>query len=285
MIKKILVGDIGGTNTTLGIFNLKDETLSKIKEIKTKDLNIELELSNMLKEDEVEGISLAVAGHIQKGFVKMTNLPKNFSSKILSKKMNLDVLIINDFEALGFYAKSISKSARNLVLGAGTGLGKVLVYNNKDVISSEGSHQDFPFKIGEEKLKEFFYKKLKRNAEYDDLISGRGLSLIKEFHAKKKLSLNESNPQLMFLHKDEDINKKTIADFSKFYGRFIKNSAIDFLPDQILVTGGIARKNPWILKNDEFKEELNYRFIKKPKISLLKDKYASLKGAGFAFNQ
>ena len=279
LVKKLLVGDVGGTNTVLGIYDSNNNSLGRIKKLRTIDLKIESEISNFLEDEKIEGVSLAVAGPVKNGFVKMTNVSKNFSSRGLSKKTGLDVLLLNDFEALGFYAKKRGES-KALVVGAGTGLGKVFVLDN--VHCSECAHQLFPFLNSEEKLKDFFFKKLKRFPEYDDLVSGKGLVLLKQFHAKKNLSLEEKSPKNIFLESDAS-SKKAVKDFSKFYGRFIKNSYVDFLPDKIFIAGGIARKHPSILKSEGFSEELVHRFFKKPKISLLKDEYAPLFGAGFAF--
>ncbi len=278
MIKKIIVGDVGGTTTTLGIYTTKKNTLTNIKEYKTKDINLESEILNNLT-PEIKGISLAVAGPIINGKVDMTNTNKKISDKNLMKKTKLDVLLINDFEALGYYVKE-QGAKKTMVIGAGTGLGKVIVLD--EVICSEGGHEEFPFIKGEEKLKEFFYKKLKRVPEYEDLISGKGLSLIKEFHCKK-INKIDLQPKNIFSNKEDKINKKTIDDFSKFYGRFIKNSHVSFLTKNIFIAGGIVRKNPEILKSTEFIRELTHRFIKKPKLTLIRDKYAGLKGAGSAF--
>ena len=280
MANELVVGDVGGTNTTLGIFNFYNKKLSSIVKVKTKDLDLNLELSNLVKNNDVSGISLAVAGPIVNSSVEMTNTSKKFSSKALSKKFNLDVLLLNDFEALGFYVKNIGEN-HALVVGAGTGLGKVLVLDN--VISSEGGNQDFPFFASESKLNDFFSKKLNRIPEYEDLISGKGLSMLKEFHSKNKVSSLSLSPENIFLNKDNALNKKVINDFSRFYARFIKNAYSDFLPSKVFVAGGIARRNPSILKSSFFSSEIKHRYLKKPKIVLIKDKYAGLVGAGFAF--
>jgi glucokinase len=280
MAKKLVVGDIGGTNTTLGIFNVYNKKLSNIVKVKTKDLDLDLELSNLVKNKDISGISLAVAGPVVNSSVSMTNTSKKFSSKVLSKKFGLDVLLLNDFEALGFYVKSLGDN-NALVVGAGTGLGKVLVLDK--VIASEGGNQDFPFFASENKLNDFFSKKLNRVPEYEDLISGAGLSLLKEFHSGNKLSSSSLNPENIFLKRDDSLNKKVINDFSRFYARFIKNAYSDFLPSKVFVAGGIARRNPDILKSSFFSSQLKHRFLKKPKIVLIKDNYAGLIGASFAF--
>lgn len=280
MTKKLLVGDIGGTNTTLGVFNPLNNKLFNIKNLITKESNIEKEIKCFIDKYSIDGVSLALAGPVIKGDVKLTNVDKKFSSKKLTKKLGIDVLLLNDFEALGYYAKNLGIK-KGAVVGAGTGLGKVII--DDVVVNSEGGRADFPFEEDEEKLRKFITKKLKRHPEYDDLVSGRGISLLKEFHAGEKLKKEELKPENIFIKKNNVLNKKVINDFSKFYARFIRNTYKEFLPEKILIAGGIARKNPWILRNKEFESELEKELLRKCELEIIKDKNAGLRGAGFAF--
>ncbi|MCC7574645.1 glucokinase [Candidatus Woesearchaeota archaeon] len=277
MVKKLLVGDVGGTNTFLGVIQGSD--LLKVKEFKTKNVVIYEELSNFLDEYDVKGVSLAVAGPVINGRVSLSNVDKIISSKKLSDLVKQDVLLLNDFEALGFFVKD--KTSKGLVIGAGTGLGKVVVSDK--VMGTEGGGVDFPFFSGEENIKDFFSKKLKRHPSYEDLVSGRGLSMLKQYYVKKNRVLsNNFSPSDIFSNNKDVVNKKVIKDFSKFYGRFVKNSSLELLPDKVFIAGGIARKNPEIIKSEEFLNELSV-LSKKPRVSLIKDKYAGLKGAASAF--
>jgi len=277
VVKKLLVGDVGGTNTFLGVIQGSD--LLKVKEFKTKNVVIYEELSNFLDEYDVKGVSLAVAGPVINGRVSLSNVDKIISSKKLSDLVKQDVLLLNDFEALGFFVKD--KTSKGLVIGAGTGLGKVVVSDK--VMGTEGGGVDFPFFSGEENIKDFFSKKLKRHPSYEDLVSGRGLSMLKQYYVKKNRVLsNNFSPSDIFSNNKDVVNKKVIKDFSKFYGRFVKNSSLELLPDKVFIAGGIARKNPEIIKSEEFLNELSV-LSKKPRVSLIKDKYAGLKGAASAF--
>ena len=272
-----MVGDVGGTNTFLGVIQGSD--LLKVKEFKTKNVVIYEELSNFLDEYDVKGVSLAVAGPVINGRVSLSNVDKIISSKKLSDLVKQDVLLLNDFEALGFFVKD--KTSKGLVIGAGTGLGKVVVSDK--VMGTEGGGVDFPFFSGEENIKDFFSKKLKRHPSYEDLVSGRGLSMLKQYYVKKNRVLsNNFSPSDIFSNNKDVVNKKVIKDFSKFYGRFVKNSSLELLPDKVFIAGGIARKNPEIIKSEEFLNELSV-LSKKPRVSLIKDKYAGLKGAASAF--
>lgn len=278
-MKKVLVGDVGGTNTFLGVFDYANNKIIKKCELNTKRDDVLFEISNLLEADEFEGVSLALAGSVFGDVVSLSNVNKKFSRSVLQKKLGIDVFFINDFEALGYYVRGAGVS-KGLVVGAGTGLGKTFVYN--DVIPSEGGDADFPFHKGEEKLKDFFFKRLRRHPSYEDLVSGEGIVNLNLFHSK---NLRKKNvlPEDVFLNKNKLANKKTIRDFSKFYGRFIRNSCLDFFPSEVFVAGGIARKNPWILSSDEFKQELSLNNPCNVKVSLIKDKYAGMMGAGIAF--
>ena len=278
-MKKILVGDIGGTNTRLGVFTTNTKKISKIKRFETNK-DVEDEIKKMLSQEKLQGISLGLAGPLKNNEVKFTNKDLTISSKNLKKKTGLDAFLLNDFEALGYYAKK-QETKKRLVLGAGTGLGKVFV--TKEVMSSEGGCMDFPFRKGEEKIRDFFQKKLKKTPDYDSIVSGKGISTIKQFLSKKAQKKEELEPKNIFLNKEKNINKKTILLFSKFYGRFVKNCYIDFLPEEILLAGGIVRKNPWIIKTKEFQDEIKHELIKKENIKIIRDEYAGLKGVGIAF--
>ena len=280
MNEKILVGDIGGTHTRLGFYDVKTKKITNYTKFSTKKYDIEQEIINLAKKHQIKGISIGAAGPVINKTVELTNVNKKISTTNLSKKTKTKVLIINDFDALGYYVKK-KETKKSLVIGAGTGLGKVFVSDK--ILSSEGGFMDAPFYKSEEELQKFIQKKTKKHPNYESLVSGNGLKHIKEFYAGKKLEKEEIKPENIFKNNKDKTNIKTIKTFSKFYGRFIKNSYLDFLPETVYIAGGIARKNPEILKSKEFKQEIEHEVIKKPKIILIQDKYASLIGAGLAF--
>ncbi len=280
MRDKILVGDIGGTNSRVGI--VENNKILSAKKFPTTKENLEKHLKEYIKKYKIKGVCLACAGPKNENQIKLTNNDLILNKKRLKKKLGKEVILINDFEALGYYAK-YKKVKKGLVIGAGTGLGKVFV--DKNVTSSEGGEVEIPFKLKEKEYQEYFTKKCKKAPTYECLVSGNGLINLKKFHSKKKLKKTEIEPENIFLNKKEKTNEKTIRDFSKFLGRFIKNSYIDFNCEKILLAGGIIKKHPWIIKNKEFVEELKQDFMKQPKITIIKEKHPALVGAYVAYKE
>jgi len=204
----ILGGDIGGTNTNLGIFGIKNNVSAlllsfhfKSKELKGLHYAVNEALDYFQKNFKIKIMNscFAVAGVLapNKESAQMTNSKWNVSKKILSKKSILKkIILINDFEAVGYginmlarkdiiqikKAKKIPK-AQILVIGAGTGLGKTtLVYNERDKsyapLPSEAGHSDFPAQSKKEfGLVNSIKKRMKAkaNVSYEMVLSGQGL--------------------------------------------------------------------------------------------------------------
>ena len=215
----LLAGDIGGTNTNLGIFGIKNKLpillLSfhfKSKELKNlySAINETLEYIQKNYKIKIFKACLAVAGvlSLDKNSAKITNVQWDISKNGLFKKTKLKkIILVNDFEAVGYGINMLAKNdiipikkgkkipkAPILVIGAGTGLGKAtLVYNEQDKsyapLPSEAGHSDFPAQNKEEiKLINFIknLNKTKQNASYEQVLSGQGLTNIYLFLRKSK---------------------------------------------------------------------------------------------------
>lgn len=210
--KFILGGDIGATNTHLGMFGVINKSADLIVSFhfKNKDMNSAYEainfVLNLIKSDykiKIENASLGIAGALspRKETAKMTNLVWEISKKELMRKTKLKkIILMNDFEAVGYAVNSLGKNdvaaiknakkiqkAPILVIGAGTGLGKaILLYDkNKDSyfpVSSESGNSDFAAQDDEDfKLIRFMRQKMKGNISYEDFLSGKGIINIFNF--------------------------------------------------------------------------------------------------------
>ncbi len=215
----ILGGDIGGTNTSLGIFGIKDNLpqllLSfhfKSSELKGLEEAINETLENVAKNHgiKISKACIAVAGVLssKKDFVKVTNLRWDISKNILLKKTKLKKIeLINDFQAVGYGINMLGRKdvatikkgvnipkATILVIGAGTGLGKTaMIYDEYSKsylpLHSEAGHGDFPAQSKEELgLVNFIkiQKKIKQNVSYEQVLSGQGLENVYLFLRKNK---------------------------------------------------------------------------------------------------
>lgn len=206
----ILGGDIGGTNSRLGVFGLKNvfpELLVSFacKSTEIRDFHGAInEVLSLAKEEHNLTITKAcfgVAGVVSpdRKSAEIRKLGCSLSSKSLVKKTSLkQAIFINDFQAIGYGINMVKKSqlavikkgskaprSNILVIGAGTGLGKSLLIfdENKKFyqpIASEGGHTDFPAQTAEEiKIVEFIKKHMNiRSVPYERMLSGPGLGNI-----------------------------------------------------------------------------------------------------------
>lgn len=215
----ILGGDIGGTNTNLGIFGIKNKFPKLLvsfhfKSKRLKDLYsaIDETMKFVLKNYKIKitKCCLGVAGALsyKRDYVHLTNANLDFSVKVSTKKLGLkNILLINDFEAVGYGINMLNKEdiaiikegkkvakAPILVIGAGTGLGKTLLIHNEKYnlympLPSEVHHSDFAAQTEFElKLVNFIkkHRKIKQNIINGEILSGQGLTNIYLFLRKNK---------------------------------------------------------------------------------------------------
>ena len=325
----ILGGDIGGTNTNLGIFGIKNNLLKLIlsfhfnsKEL--KDLHSAVnETLDYIKKNYGMNITKAcfgIAGVLsyKKDYAKITNVKWNVSKNILLKKTKLKkILLINDFEAIGYGMNMLTKKdiivikkaqkipkATLIVIGAGTGLGKTtLIYNeaHKSYVPmhSEAGHSDFAAQNQFElELIKFIrrHKRIKQNISYELVLSGQGLINIYLFLRKTRKfketiytrEIDESKNQPELISKYRSIDETCGAVFKTFktiYAKFAKNFALDALPfGGVYVAGGIAQKNKEIFDR-KFVRIFGHNYkieevLKKIPIYLISNYNVGLLGAG-----
>ena len=327
----ILGGDIGGTNTNLGIFGIKNDFPTLLlsfhfKSKRLKDLysaiNETMKYTLQNYKIKITECCLGIAGALsyKRDYVRVTNANLDFSKKVSLKKTDLkDILLMNDFEAVGYginmlnrkdvytikKAKKIEK-APIVVIGAGTGLGKTtLIYNeNYNMyipLPSEVHHSDFAVQSKFElDLADFIkkYRKIRQNISNGDILSGDGLANIyfflrmskkyKETPYTGEIDKSYSKPELISKYRKIDITcKETFEIFKKIYARVAKNLALDAMSlGGVYIAGGIAPKNKDIFDKEFVRIfEDNQRMVnilKEIPIYLILNYNVGLLGAGFA---
>ena len=327
----ILGGDVGGTNTNLGVFGVKNNfpalLLSfhfKTKMLKRLSYAVNEALAYLQKNYKIKitKACIAVAGVIssKRDHAVTQNVSWNISKKELLKKTRLnDVVLINDFEAVGYginmlrnndiilikKAQKIPK-APIVVIGAGTGLGKTtLIYNEHfesySPLPSEAGHSDFPAQSKEDlDLINFIkkHRKIKASVPYEGVLSGRGLENIYLFLRKnkkfpttkytKEIDKSKNNPELISKYRKIDKTcNEVFRIFKIIYARFARNIAIDSIArGGVYIAGGIAPKNRDIFDMEFVKAfEDNYKLaylLKKMPIYLITNYDVGLLGSGFA---
>ena len=193
----VLAGDIGGTKTNLGVFQMgktrpspkKMETYSS-----TDAANLEDIIGRFLEKHKAKIASacFGVAGPVQGGRSKTTNLPWTISENSIKKRFKWNhVTLINDLIATAYaiplltnmelHALNEAKGgkAQNLGLVApGTGLGMALLIwaENKYIpVASEGGHSDFgPNDLMEAELWAYLYERWD-HVSVERVLSGSGL--------------------------------------------------------------------------------------------------------------
>lgn len=240
----VLGGDVGGTNTSIGIFGIKNKKSELIFSFRFKSKELSglhdavKEVMSYAEENHKINVSkacFAVAGLLSpdKENSKVTNVKWDVSKKSLLRKTSLrKICIMNDFEAIGYgifmlgskNLKAIKKAKRAekapiLIIGAGTGLGKsTLIYDNSSKtyipLPSEAGHSDFAAQTREElDLADFVrkYKKISGNVTYEQVLSGPGLINIYMFLRKSgKLKATKFTKEI-----DGNPNPELISKYRK----------------------------------------------------------------------
>lgn len=193
----VLAGDIGGTKTNLGLFQM-GKTRPSPKEMETYSSreapDLEHIIGRFLDKHKVTIASacFGVAGPVQGGRSKTTNLPWTISENSIKKRFKWNhVILINDLTATAyaiplltnreFHALNKAKGEKGQNFGLvapGTGLGMALliwVENKYIPVASEGGHADFgPNDLMEAELWAYLYERWD-HVSVERVLSGSGL--------------------------------------------------------------------------------------------------------------
>ncbi|MFQ6011617.1 MAG: glucokinase [Nitrososphaerales archaeon] len=199
----LLAGDVGGTKTNLGIFTPDNGWRHPIAEVTFKSTNfstLEAMLREFLDSEKVvvRHVSLGVAGPVDNGKARITNLNWTLEDRKLRKALDLDsVRLINDLEAIAYRVPSLGKSdlktvnkgksvpeGSKAIVAPGTGLGEAFLTWDEDrysVHASEGGHSDFaPSSPLEIDLLRYLQARFGQ-ASFERACSGPGMRNIHEF--------------------------------------------------------------------------------------------------------
>jgi len=180
--------------------------------------------------------------------------------------------LLNDFAAQAFACRSravrdakvlqasrsdaqITAGGTVAVIGAGTGLGHcALVPDGRGghlAVPSEAGHVAFPF-VGDKEHAYGEYVRRVTNLAYchgDAVVSGPGLSRLHAFLTGEVLTPAALSPQL-------PSHPRTVEWFARFYARAARNYALTVLSlGGLYISGGVAAKNPQLVKHPAFLEE------------------------------
>ncbi|MDH4231482.1 MAG: glucokinase [Nitrospirota bacterium] len=314
-MKNILTADIGGTNSRFAHFTIGiDGKVSLVESIwlNTAEAGSFPELIDNLKKSffsfKAKGsdiVVMAVAGPVENKVkskppliawgIDLSNAEKDFGFK--------RCILINDFIAQAFASRSPIgeaaekilpgspvKDAATAVIGAGTGLGKAVIMENRRggyiAFPSEGGHTNFPF-VSE---REFEYQRflLKERDEHyitgNTVVSGQGLSYLHHFLSGRKLEPSE-------VVREFPQYPETLEWASRFYARVCRNYVLETLAmGGLYVAGGVAAKSPEILTHSAFEQEFRSSdtlsaLLAKIPVSLIRDENSGLWGGAMLARQ
>ncbi len=231
----------------------------------------------------IETACFALAGPIVGRRVRLTNLPWEIDSDVLAQRLGIaHVRFINDFAAVGHGIPSLApeelqclQSGRPVehgvrgVLGAGTGLGMVLMVwtgNAYRVVPSEGGNADFaPVNEVQSRLWTYLSHRLER-VWCGALLSGRGLERIYQFLGEAdtlRLRTSGGRAEDSPLGAAEITRRavegsdpravSTVNLFLEIYGAVAGNLALTLMAHGgIYVAGGIAPRMASLFKDSVF---------------------------------
>ena len=260
----ILVGDVGGTKTLLGLAQggelLVDRRYANADFAGFADV-----LAAFLAETQADPTAigtgcLAVAGPVADDArsARLTNLPWAIASEDLSRRFGLPPLdLANDFAAAALGAVTASAehlvtlqggdpdtSAPRLVVGAGTGLGMAIVLPQDETwrtIAGEGGHVAFAPADEQQAALWAFLSQRHGRVTWERVASGPGLAAIHEF-----LDGSRELPEVIASRAMDDATSSARSSLNLFlaaYGAFAGDMALACLArGGVYLAGGIAAK-------------------------------------------
>lgn len=281
-----IAGDIGGTKTHLALFDNKNpQHILKQKKYPSQNFaSLEEIVFDFLKdENPINTGCFGIAGPIENGRCRATNLPWFIDAEEMAKKLNISkVYLINDLEAnawgLGWLKEEellILNEGRKDSIGnqaliaAGTGLGEAGMYwdgNKHHPFPCEGGHCDFG-PSDEEQIELWRYLKGQyKHVSYERILSGPGLISLykflihtgreKEAESTKQAMLVDNPSKIITdkaLSKECKVCERALDLFVYIYGEEAGNLALKLLSlGGLFIGGGIAPKIMSVMKQGLF---------------------------------
>lgn len=308
---RILVGDIGGTNSRFAVYD--GSSIGRLELY----LNTDVEQIDDLVADlvnrnpDVAGVSIGIAGPVQDQTVRMINFDWTLSGTNLSHRLDKPVLLLNDFHAQAYAVPHLSPKSwisldeipqperRNIaVIGAGTGLGEAMcVWTGEDwfPVAGEGSHVRFGPK--DERQIQVLIKLLERwpdHVSVERIVSGPGIinvyDVLRGDMASHPLVSDSDNPAAaiskLALEKSCPIAIETIDMFVDVLADEAASLALKCAAGSVYISGGIPPKILPIVKarfRDAFHRKGRYRnYMQGVPIRIVTEPYLGLMGAGIA---
>jgi glucokinase len=199
----ILAGDLGGTKSNLGLFDVKDGKLTQVafKRYASREHGGLEEIAHDFLNGhaaQVSAASFGIAGPVVNNRVQATNIPWIVDGAKVAQEFHLKhVRLLNDLEATAYGIEVLDgtqletlhpgvpvPNANSVVLSAGTGLGEGVMFwdgTRHLPMSTEAGHTDFaPNTDQQADLWKFLRKKFEF-VSTEKILSGGGFQRVHEF--------------------------------------------------------------------------------------------------------
>jgi len=285
----ILAGDIGGTSTRLGLFEVRHKRLEPVRTevFQSRDYRGLSQIVLAFWGSECPGVESAcfgIAGPVVKGRVAGPNLAWETHDQTLSRELSIrSVKLINDLEANAHGIPALKAEdlvtlqegdpnarGNRAVISVGTGLGEAgLFWDGRTHIpfACEGGHADFaPRDDLEAELLSYLRAKFGR-VSYERVLSGKGQLLLYEF--LRDVKGRQENPKVAAEMQSGDasavISRAGLAEacdlcvealnwYVSLYGAETGNLALKMMATGgMYLGGGVAPKIIRKLQEDAFR--------------------------------
>jgi glucokinase len=312
----ILAGDLGGTKSNLGLFDVQQGKLVRVARKRytsheypgLKDITADFLSQNGAK---VTASSFGIAGPVVDNTVRATNLPWVIDGAEMAEFLGLKyVRLVNDLEATSYgigvmepsdlevlYPGVTEPHATQVVIAAGTGLGEGVLYwdGQKHVpVATESGHADFSPSSDQQADLWKFLKKKNDFVSSEQILSGRGFQNIHEFLSPYDKhvgfdSTTDPAPEITrrALTGECPVCVATVNLWIEIYGSEAGNFALRTLArGGIYVAGGIAVKILPKLKEGRFAAAVRHKekledYLAKIPITVVLNEDCPLMGAAF----
>ncbi|HXZ11395.1 MAG TPA: glucokinase [Candidatus Sulfotelmatobacter sp.] len=313
----ILAGDLGGTKSNLGLFDVQQGKLVRTahKRYTSREHSGLAEMAkDFLHENpaNVTAASFGIAGPVVDNSVRATNLPWVIEGAAMARELGLArVRLLNDLEATAYgisvmepkdletlYMGVPAPQANRVVIAAGTGLGEgILHWDGRQhlPLATEGGHADYAPNTEQQAD---LWKFLKRRSEFvssENILSGGGFQRVHEFlnpgvrHPGFDDGSVDPAPEItrLGLSGECPVCAATLDLWVEIYGGEAGNLALRAVArGGIFIAGGIAVKILPKLKNGRFAAAVKHKeklgaFLSQIPIYVVLNEECPLMGAAF----
>ena len=307
-----LVADIGGTNSRLGVASNGCVDQSSIARFLNSDHGCFEDIVREFRRNadcvEFDGICVAVAGPVEPGRARLTNIDWTVEAASLSEVAGCgNAAILNDLQAIGHGLNSTDSNdvhviygapesdprasmfqGKQLVVNVGTGFNTALVINapsGRIVSDSECGRVTLPARTGPERELRSEIERLNGYAGIEHVLSGRGVAAVHNWISRRRTAANvgpksEVNSDFRATPEMEETGKMLTG----ILGTVVGDLALHHLPSGgIYLVGGVVRGlAPHLMEfgfEASFLDKGDYReFMTRFNVSVVTDDYLALKG-------